>query len=416
MKIFNPKPRFRIYSTIASYMIVLTDVVFRRIHKGQDCDILQEEIKTRFNVKHSICIPQGRVGIYLAIKALINPGQEVILSPYTIADVINMVICAGGIPVFADIERETCNIDPAEIEKLINKNTGAVMITHLHGLACDMDRIVEICKIFNVPLIEDAAQAFSAKYNGKTVGTFGDIGVYSFGMYKNLTSFYGGMIVTKHTNTYNKICEERNTFPFSEINWFLKKFIKGLFTTIVTSTPLFQLLVYRIFRFGHLHNIRFINRFVETELDLTEKDEIPDNYLRKMTPMQARLVLLKIDNVEDDNLIRIQYAQIYHDGLFGLPGIILPPLKIDESHIYTYYPIQCHDRKALMRWLMKCRSDVGVQHLKNTADLPAFNKYFRNCPVARETAKSVILLPTYPSYSRKMIKKNINSIQSFFAK
>ena len=416
MSYLKPAPRFRIYTSFASYMTVIKDIILRRTVKGQDCEALEKEIQKRFIIDYSLCVPQGRVGIYLAVKALIHPGQEVILSPYTIADIINMVICAGGIPVFADIERETCNIDPAEIEKLINKDTGTVMITHLHGLSCNMDRIVKICKIHNVPLIEDAAQAFSAKYNGKTAGTFGDIGIYSLGMYKNITAFFGGIIVTPHSHIFKNIREELNTFPFSEIDWFFKKFVKGLLTTLVTSTPLFQLLVYRIFRFGHLHNISFINRFVETELDLTGKDEIPENYLRKMRPMQARLVLSKINNVENDNLIRIQYAQMYHDGLSGLPGIILPPLKTDGSHIYTYYPIQYHNRKALMHWLMKCRSDVGIQHLKNTADLPAFNQYFRDCPLARETAKNVILLPAYPSYPREMIKMNINSIRSFIAK
>jgi len=414
MSFFKPSPRFRIYTSVSSFLAVLKDIILMRTTTGRACEALEKEMQKRFIIDYSLCVPQGRVGIYLAVKALIHTGQEVILSPYTIADVINMVICAGGIPVFADIERETCNINPSEIEKLINKNTGAVMITHLHGLACNMDRIVEICKISNVPLIEDAAQAFSAKYNGKTVGTFGDIGVYSFGMYKNLTSFYGGIIVTPHNHIYNKICEERNTFPFSEINWFLKKFMKGLFTTIVTSTPLFQLLVYRIFRFGHLHNIRFINRFVETELDLTVKDKIPDNYLRKMTPMQARLVLSKINNVQKTNLIRIKFAQIYHDGLINLPKITLPPFRTDGSHIYTYFPIQYSNRKVLVRWLMKHHADIGIQHLNNTADLPAFQSYFRNCPIARETANEVILLPTYPSYGENMVKRNIKIIRSFF--
>src|SRR6185503_17787272 len=102
-----------------------------------------------------------------AVKALIKPGRKVILSPYTIADVVNMVVCAGGEPVFADIERETCNVDAAEVERLIDDQTGAVMVTHFYGLACDIERIAKICKDRNVPLIEDAAQAFGVRVNGK---------------------------------------------------------------------------------------------------------------------------------------------------------------------------------------------------------------------------------------------------------
>ena len=205
-----------------------------------------------------------------------------------------------------------------------------------------------------------------------------------------------------------------DTFPYSEISWYLKKIIKGIFTTIVTSKPLFQFIVYHIFRFGHMHKIRFINQYVETELDLTGKENIPITYLRKMMPMQARLVLSKIQNVESHNLIRITNAKKYYNGLSDLPEIICAPLMEDGSHIYNYYPIQYHDRNNLVGWLIKNRSDVGVQHLKNTADLPAFKKYYRDCTKARKTANEVILLPTYPNYGDEMINKNIEIIRALF--
>ena len=133
-----------------------------------------------------------------------------------------------------------------------------------------------------------------------------------------------------------------------------------------------------------------------------------------MKAIQARLLLSKLDRVEMDTATRIRYAGIYHEGLSGLNELILPPFKIDGSHIYTYYPIQYKDRLKLVKWLIKHYCDLGVQHLKNCADLPAFKDYYQDCPNARATANEVILLPTYPRYPEKEIKRNVRLIRQFF--
>ena len=85
----------------------------RRWLQGDSCRELEEAIQKRQDIAHAICVAKARVGIFVAIRALVRPGQKVVLSPYTISDVINMVICAGGIPVFCDLGRDTCNVDPA---------------------------------------------------------------------------------------------------------------------------------------------------------------------------------------------------------------------------------------------------------------------------------------------------------------
>jgi perosamine synthetase len=414
MKPFSIKPRYRIYTTLKDYLEIYKSLLLNRTTKGDDCRKFEKSICQYMGSSNALCMPQGRVAIYNVVRALIKPGQKVILSPYTIADVINMVICAGGIPVFADIDPSTCNIDPQNIEPLIDKVTSAVMVTHLHGLSCDMDQIMRICKKHNLLLIEDAAQAFGASFNGKKAGTFGNAGIFSFGMYKNLTSFYGGMVITPKNDLYSQIKNDLSRYSFSEFSWFHKKVKKGIVTDVSTSKPLFQSIVYWIFRWGHLKNIRFINKFVETELDLSGKENIPEHYLRKMTPMQARIAHSKLDKVDENNKKRIHYANLYYEGLKDLKGLTLPPIKNDGSHIYTYFPIQIKDRKKLVRWMTKEKSDIGVQHLKNTADLPAFKKYWRDCPNARKTANEVILLPTYPKYGEKMVKHNIKVIRCYF--
>jgi dTDP-4-amino-4,6-dideoxygalactose transaminase len=156
-----------------TYGYAARDIATGLWRAGDDCRLLEKEVADIQNIGHAITVPMARVGIYLAVSALVRPGRKIVLAPYTLADVINMVICAGAIPVFADIERSSCNISSVRVSQLIDDHTDAVLVTHLHGLACDMPRLVEVCQQRGVKLIEDAAQAFGTRLNGQAVGTFG---------------------------------------------------------------------------------------------------------------------------------------------------------------------------------------------------------------------------------------------------
>jgi dTDP-4-amino-4,6-dideoxygalactose transaminase len=376
--------------------------------------VLEQAVCERHDVAHALCIAKARVGIYVAMRALIEPGQHVVLSPYTISDVINMVICAGGVPVFADLDRDTCNVSLRSLEELVDENTGAVLVTHLHGLACDMGRIAALCRAKGVPLVEDAAQAFGARFEGRALGTFGDLGVYSFGMYKNVNSFFGGMIVGRSGELMAKLREEVETFPHQEVLYYLSKLLEAATTDVATFPPLFRLLTYRVFRFGLLHDVALLNNQVSVDANPEMKRDLPESYLRRLTPMQARIVLSQLDRVDDSIRARVGYAERYHEGLSGVEGVGLPPLRTDFSHTYTYFPIQVEDRQAVLRHMMQERCDVAAQHLKNCADLPCFTDFARDCPNARRTANSVILLPTYPRYSQGDVERNIRVLRGYF--
>jgi|GEM_PF-582874 len=410
-----PPARFRIYTKARDYISLLASVLTGKERSSDATAELERAICEKFDVPYALCVPQGRVGIYLAIKGSIKPGQKVVLSPYTIADVINMVICAGGVPVFADIDRPTTNIRADEVEKLIDEHTGAVMVTHLHGMACEIEEIAEICKRRNVPLIEDAAQSLGAKVNGRRVGTFGDAGVFSFGMYKNVTAFYGGVVVTHDEALYKRMRQELDNVGYMPMGILSAKVFKALFTDISTMPALFKSMVYWIFRFGYLHKIQWINKFVTVELDTSRKNSIPPVYLRKFRPAQASIVMRQLDSIDANSATRIRYSKLYHEGLRDIPGLIIPPFRDDGSYIYNYFPIQYENRAELVRWAMQHRRDMAVQHLKNCAALPSFAPEFRECPNADLTANQVILLPNYPSYGEESVKQNIAVIRDFFA-
>jgi len=412
----QPLPRYRIYSRFRDYRAIATDILTGRSDRGDSTRQLESAIEKANDVAHALCIAKARVGIFVAVRALIEPGQKVVLSPYTISDVVNMVICAGGVPVFADLEPDTCNVDAADVERLIDGDTGAVMITHLHGLACDVERISQACRERGVPLIEDAAQAFGTRVAGRRVGTFGNAGIYSFGQYKNLNAFFGGMVVTNDSALAAELRTQIDAFPSQEIGYYLSKVASGLASDLATWPPLFKSLTYRVFRYGFLNDVSFLNSQVTVDIDPQIKRELPESYLRQMTQMQARIVLDQLPAVDEHIRARIAYAQRYHEGLNDIPELGLPPLRTDFSHTYTYFPVQAEDRNALLRHLMRERRDMAAQHLHNCADLPCFSEFYRECKNARRTARSVVLLPTYPRYSSVDVDRNIASIRRYFGR
>lgn len=409
-----PLPRYRIYTHFQDYARSGGDLLRVGSADSGAHGRLEAAVCDWLGVEHAVSMPQNRVGIYFAVKALVRPGRKIILSPYTLSDVINMVVCAGAVPVFADIDRATCNIDPKEIEGLIDSETDAVLVTHLHGLTCDMDAISEMCQRHGLKLIEDAAQAFGSRHAGQFAGTFGDAGVYSFGMYKNITSFYGGMLTTPHPDVADRIRAWMADLPPQDLGVYLRKVANGLATDLATFPPVFKSLTYWVFRYAFLNDVAFLNRQVSIEQEPKLKSSIPDAYLCRMRPVQARIALSHLSHVESDSAARIEAAAQYDRGLADISGILLPPMRHDGGHIYTYYPIQVPDRQKLLRHLVSDGRDTAVQHLRNCADLDCFAQWRRDCPSAARTASEVVLLPTYPRYTAGEIDKTIRSIRDFY--
>ena len=414
--LLGPLPRLRIYTDLGQYARVASELLTGRSRRGDDVRKLEDAVASRLGTRFAIAMPMARVAIYFAVKALIKPGQKVILSPYTIADVVNMVVCAGGEPVFADIERETCNIDPTEVERLIDDQTGAVMVTHFYGLACDIERIAKICKDRNVPLIEDAAQAFGVRVNGKPVGTFGDAGIFSFGMYKNVNSFLGGMIVTNSAALHQKVSAEVATLPLQGAGDYIKKVVQAAQVDVVTFPALFRSVFFRLFRYAFLNEVDAINNRMKIDLDPVLKTEMPKDYLVRMLPLQARMILGQLNRVDRDTQRRIEAAKRYHAGLHDIPEIICPPLRSDFSHMYWYFPIQVPDRHAMVGYAMRHGRDITESYHRNCADVPCFAPWYRDCARTRATAESLVYLPTYPRYTDAEIDKTISVIRRYFGR
>src|SRR5581483_11239664 len=164
---------------------------------GPKTERFENEFAKYTKAKFAISVNSATAGLHLALKALnLKPDEEVITTPLTFVSTANSIIHAGAKAVFADIDRETWNIDPKEIEKKITKKTRAILPVHLHGRPADMDSILSLAKKYKLKVVEDAAHAVEAIYKGKKVGSIGQMSLFPFYVTKNLATGEGGMITT----------------------------------------------------------------------------------------------------------------------------------------------------------------------------------------------------------------------------
>jgi dTDP-4-amino-4,6-dideoxygalactose transaminase len=165
---------------------------------GSECREFETEFATWTNSQYAIALSNGTLALDLALKALnIGPGDEVIVTPRTFLASVSCVVTAGATPVFADVDLNSQNIEADTIAKVITSRTKAVIVVHLAGMPADMDPIMELAKQHNFYVIEDCAQAHGAKYKGKSVGSIGHIGAWSFCQDKIMTTGgEGGMVTT----------------------------------------------------------------------------------------------------------------------------------------------------------------------------------------------------------------------------
>ena len=148
---------------------------------GPKVQRFESDFSDYLGVRNVAAVNSCTAALHLSLLASnLKPGDEVITTPMTFCATINAIIHSRMVPVFADIDPKTLNIDPKEIEKKITKKTKALLIVHFAGMPCDMDAIMYLKKKYNLLLIEDCAHAVETKYKGKKVGTFGDFSCFSF--------------------------------------------------------------------------------------------------------------------------------------------------------------------------------------------------------------------------------------------
>lgn len=194
---------------------------------GPHVDAFQREFATAVGASHALATISGTAAIHLALQLVgVGPGDEVLVSSLTFAASVNPIRYLGASPVFVDSERESWNMDPGLLGEALRERAAvgrlpkAVVVVHLYGQSADLDPILEVCGQYEVPVIEDAAEALGATYKGRPVGTFGRAGTFSFNGNKIITTSGGGMLVSEDrrliTHAHKLATQARDPAPYYE--------------------------------------------------------------------------------------------------------------------------------------------------------------------------------------------------------
>lgn len=316
--------------------------------------------------KYAVAVSSGTSALHLSLRALgIGKGDEVITTPFSFIASANAILYTGAKPVFVDIDNQTFNIDPKLIEAKITKKTKAILPVHLFGLPADMESIMKIAKKHRLSVVEDACQAHGAEFENKKVGSFGDLGCFSFYATKNMTTIEGGMITTNNKKLYEKLLLLRS----------------------------------------HGSKVRY------------QHDIIGFNF--RMTDINAAIGLIQLKKLTKFNKIRIANAKYLTKNLLEITTLSVPFVPTKSNHIFHQYTIRLDptiDRKGVVEALEAKGIGVGIYY-----PIPIHKQKFYQSlgykvklPVAESAARTVISLPVHPYLKPADLKKIVSVISSLF--
>ena len=314
----------------------------------------------------------GTAALELACMCLLEKGDEVILPSFTFSSCANAILLAGAKPVFCDIDINSYNIDPAEIEKLVNKKTRAIMVVHYAGFACNMDKIMEIARKHNLAVIEDAAHALGAKYKDEHLGTIGEIGCFSFHGTKNAASGEGGVFVTDNRKIFKmaEIIREKGTDRSSFMRGEKRKYSwVNIGRSLVLSDILSAIALEQIKKLETITRMRVANA---------------EYLLKKLNPLSSKIILPRATEGASGNwhIFAIRVPRIIRDKVIA----DLRAWGIETS--FHYLPLH----SSVMG------KKLGYRH----GDLP----------VTEEVSATLIRLPIYP----KLKKSEMNFMAAVLTK
>lgn len=336
------------------------------IMQGTKVTELEEKISSYLNIPYAVAVSSGTAALHLALLGLgIGVGDEVIVPSLSFIATANCVLYVGAKPIFADVEENTYNIDPEDIEKKITKKTKAIIVAHQVGLAANMDAIIKLAKKYKLLIVEDAACALGATYNNKLVGTFGDIACFSFHPRKSITTAEGGMIVTKN----KKMAEYMRSIRSHGI-------INGSFQNLGYN-----------FRLSDVHASIGLAQFKKLNLILKNRKKLVDKY----------------------------------NFAFKKSTMIIPPF-VPENCVHTYqsYVIMINKNKMFRDDLVKKLKTKGIS--SNPSIMIAHKEpFYKNLfgtislPKSEKINDLGIILPLYPQMTSKEQQYVIQTVLDFIS-
>ncbi len=301
----------------------VTDTLRSRwIGQGPKVAKLEKIFEEKFSKEHSaIAVGSGTDALHLSyILADIGEGDEVISPVFTCTATNIPLLYQRAKIIFADIQKETLNIDPEHVRKLVNEKTKAIVCVHYGGLPCDMDEIRSIAGEYHIPVIEDAAQALGAKYKGKPIGSISEFTAFSFQAIKHITTGDGGMVAIKDNSLEEKA---------KRIRWF------------------------------------GIDRSAK-QMGIWENDIKELGYKYQMTDIGAAVALASMNHFDWVLDYRQKLLQGYIDGLKGVDGVkVIGADYKDREHAAWICTVLVDERKDLMKKLRENKIESAQTHYRN---------------------------------------------------
>jgi len=328
---------------------------------GKHNKALQEEMAAFCGAKRAIAMNSGTDALHLALRALdIGAGDEVITTAFTFVATTEAIGIVGATPIFADIDPNTFNIDYKELEKKITPKTKAIIPVHLYGQPADMVEIMKIAKKYNLYVIEDCCQAIGAELNGQKVGTFGDVGCFSFFPTKNLGAFGdGGMAITNSDFLADRMLALRN----------------------------------------HGGAIRYYHEEIGVNSRLDE--------------VQAAILRVKFPYINSWNQKRKENAYRYNELLKDVADVVCPRELEGTNCVYHQYTIEVPNRDAVHKYLTE--HGVGAMlyypvplHLQKVHT--HLGGKLGDLPVTEEKTTRVLSLPMFPELTEEQQKTVVNTL------
>lgn len=353
-----------------------------RCLQGKVDDNLRSRLAKLYSVKHVFLLNSARVAIYVLLKAYNQPGG-VLMPAYNCIVVPEAVYYAGYYPVFVDINYHSLSMTPDALKKSISSDIKIISATHLFGIPCDVEEIMHLSQQYKVLIMEDAAPAVGAEFQGKLVASFGNAAVISFHSTKVISGENGGALLTNDDELAYKIDRFLQSAIIARGSWRL--FAKAVARKIATSSwaYLTAQVGYRI-----LHN----EQMYEV---VAPQTAIPPDFLKLSSRFPKWLVSMQLDRLDWNLGRRRKLAQIYQDRLSMQSGLVLPIIPENCSPSWIQFPIMVDDKMKFYKFMQRNGVDLSWSYRYSCADSFGIDGF----PNAQRAARTVLGLPTYPSLS-----------------
>lgn len=364
---------------------------------GPEVEALEKEVAEYSQCAFGVGVSSGTDALLVALMAIdLQPGDEVITTPYTFFATAGAISRLGGVPIFVDIDPGSYNIDPVRLEAVVSERTRAIIPVHLYGQVADMDAVMEVARRHNLYVIEDAAQAIGAEYKGRRAGSIGHMGCFSFFPSKNLGAFGdGGMVTTNDARLAEQLKLLRNHGYKPK---YYNKVVGGNF-----RLDAIQAAVLRV-KLPHLDNW--------TE----RRRRNAAVYRRLFTEAGLSVEPHKLSCLEEHCNERREHANGSTCQLNDTAGVVLPVESPDCKHIYNQFVIRTNRRDELLAHLKSGKIGTEIYypvplHLQECFASLGYKE--GDFPASECAAKETLALPIYPELTEEMQRAVVAAVLDF---